>query len=200
MIQNSIFVLFSLVLGVITPESLGFTLGHEHLSTDFEQLFCSAPPALQNYVTDKEKITLENLGVLRQYPYSSRFNLNLSDEESHKSVIEDVKLFKKWGGGSIVENTSYGIKRDLLFCRRVAQETGVNVIAGTGHYAAFLQTESDIALSVEALTNLYSQEILTGVDVSGNGKDLIKCGFVGEVGSKWPLIGKKFEKLKYFEI
>ena len=39
---------------------------------------------------------------------------------------------QKNGGGTIVENTTLGIKRDINFYKNVAKETGVNVIAGTG--------------------------------------------------------------------
>lgn len=142
---------------------------------------------MEHYVAEKEKITIKNLGVLRQYPYSSRFNLNFQDEETRNAVLEDVKLFKKWGGGTIVENTTYGICRDLGFYREVAEKTGVNVIAGTGHYVGMTQTESERSLSIEAMVDLYTREIITGVDVRGDGREFIKCGFIGEVGSGWPL-------------
>lgn len=176
-------------MGVTSPKNLGITLTHEHLSMDFPLFYNRAPLHLEEFVTEKEKISLKNLGILRQYPYSSRYNINFRDEETHDSVLEDVKLFKKWGGGTIVENTTCGIQRNLEFYREVAEKTGVNVIAGTGHYVVSSQTESVRSLSIEAIADTYTKDIITGVDVKGNERDFIKCGFIGEVGSGWPLTG-----------
>ena len=43
-----------------------------------------------------------------------------------------IFIQQKNGGGTIVENTTLGIKRDINFYKNIAKETGVNVIAGTG--------------------------------------------------------------------
>lgn len=174
------------------PSDLGRTLTHEHLSLDFHKFFYPSPNHLKEYVANK--ITLENVGVLRQYPYASRYNISFNDIDAHEKVIEDLHLYKKWCGGkcTIVENTSYGIIRDLRFYREAAKKTGVNIIAGTGHYIDMCQNTSDLALSVEKMSDLYTRELISGVDVSdaGDGSDIIKCGFIGEVGSSWPITGK----------
>lgn len=85
------------VCGPIDPKSLGFTLTHEHFSLDFEKFYASPPVGLENYIDDK--ITLKNVGYVRQYPYSSRFNINFQDEETHHAVLKDVTNFKHSGGG-----------------------------------------------------------------------------------------------------
>lgn len=41
-------------------------------------------------------------------------------------------MFQSNGGGTIVENTTIGIYRDIKFLREVAETTGVHVVAGTG--------------------------------------------------------------------
>lgn len=43
--------------------------------------------------------TLEKSGYLRQYPYSSKFNLVLNDSMSRDAVFNDVACYKKFGGG-----------------------------------------------------------------------------------------------------
>lgn len=181
------------MLGELAPHSLGMTLTHEHLSMNFERFFKNAPDHLNDYLVARQ-ISLKNLGILRQYPYSSKYNTVLDDEESHEKVIEDVKLLKKWcpGNCTIVENTTCGIKRDLPFYREVAEKTGVNVIAGTGHYVAHTQKDSELSMSLENMVDLYTKEIVTGVDVGilQDGKDIIKCGLIGEVGSGYPLAGR----------
>lgn len=178
----------------MAPGDLGKTLTHEHLSLDFDKFYYPTPEHLKGYVDDKQKISLGNLGVLRQYPYSSRYNITFNDDDTHTKVIEDLHLFKKWCGGNctIVENTSHGLIRNLKFYREAAQKTGVNIIAGTGHYVDICQSASDLLRGVEELTNFYTRELLAGVDVSnaGDGSDIIKCGFIGEVGSAWPIAGE----------
>lgn len=176
------------VLGAVPAETLGITLTHEHLSLDFCHFYSEAPEYLQSYVTEAEKIKLENLGVLRQYPYSSAFNINFYDKETQESVEEDLKIFKKWGGGTIVENTSHGLKRDLKFYREMALKTGLNIVAGTGHYLELTQSRSERLLSLEAMVKLYAKELTTGIDTN-DGENSIKCGIIGEVGSGWPLTG-----------
>lgn len=189
-----------LVLGNISAETLGITLTHEHLSLDFFDFYCEPPKHLLSYVAETEKIKLANLGVLRQYPYSSVFNINFNDKESHESVAEDLGLFKKWGGGTIVENTSHGLKRDLKFYREMALKSGVNIVAGTGHYLELTQSQSARSMSLETMINLYTNELTTGIDVNNDGKDFIKCGIIGEVGSVWPITGNLTHPNTYGEI
>ena len=67
------------VLGPITPEELGITLGHEHLLFDPRGLW-DDPPAERAHLIDQEPM-LENLGELLRNPYDSRPNLPLDDPE-----------------------------------------------------------------------------------------------------------------------
>lgn len=172
---------------------MGITLTHEHLSMEFHAFYVNAPEQLRHYLADERKISLDNLGVLRQYPYGSHFNLNFHDDETKANVLDDVKLYKKWCNGNctIVENTSCGLVRDMHFYRDVAVKTGVNVVSGTGHYLELTQTAQETKAGFEQMVDLYSSEIATGVDVSRSkdGSDIIKCGFIGEVGSGWPITG-----------
>lgn len=96
---------------------------------------------------------------------------------------KDLEYFKRFGGVSIVENSNHGLKRDLKFMQYISRSQGINVIAGTGHYIAAMQDFSTLAKSIEELSDLYRSELVDG-DADG-----IKCGFIGEVGSGWPLHG-----------
>ncbi|KAJ6647442.1 Phosphotriesterase-related protein [Pseudolycoriella hygida] len=173
------------VLGPINPSQLGKTLTHEHLSLDFDFFYKEPPKQLNDLFTNE--ISLANLGAIRQYPYGSRYNINFGDADTHRNVIEDVLLYKKYGGGTIVENSSHGLKRNLRFLYDVSIGTGVHLIAGTGHYVYNLQSESHLAMSVENMVKLYIDEIKNGVDLNGDGKTFVKCGFIGEVGSVYPI-------------
>lgn len=132
-------------------------------------------------------IRLETSGFVRQYPYASRYNLRFCDEDTHASVLDDVRRYRSWGGGSIVENSSHGLQRNLPFMREVATATGVHVIAGTGHYVHSTQTAAALRLGVEQMVELYTRELTVGCNAAE--ADVVRCGFIGEVGSVWPIHG-----------
>lgn len=71
----------------------------------------------------------------------------------------------------------------------LSRDSGVNVIAGTGHYIEMTQDPNTLNMTVEEMINLYTNDITEGVNVEG---EKIKCGFIGEVGSVWPITD--FEK------
>lgn len=184
--QWLIYVLF-VVLGAIDPNLLGRTLTHEHIAIDFRHFHCGPPcDELKSYFGSK--ITLENVGYLKQYPYSSLTNTILYDDETLEAVKKDIQLYKRFGGDSIIENTNHGIRRDLEFMVDVSNATGVNIVAGTGHYVNSVQNENTLNMTIEQLADLYSKELISGVEVPGHG--MVKCGFIGEVGSVWPIHGK----------
>jgi phosphotriesterase-related protein len=93
--------------------------------------------------------------------------------------------------GAIVENTTHGLQRDLRLSYEISKKSNVHVIAGTGFYVADVQNATTLAMSIEQMTDLMTKEILFGVDLPGDSLN-VKCGFIGEVGSGWPI--HDFEK------
>ncbi|KAK0180247.1 hypothetical protein PV327_005912 [Microctonus hyperodae] len=174
------------VLGLTELSQLGRTLTHEHLALDFNKFFVSPPRKLEKYFMTT--INLSNVGYVKQYPYSSRYNVNFNDNDTETAVIKDVKLYKQFGGGTIVENTSHGIKRDIPSMKRISQATGVHVIAGTGHYVESTQDDNNLILQEESMYNLMLKELTEGCVNYPE----VKAGFIGEVGSSWPITD--FEK------
>jgi phosphotriesterase-related protein len=59
--------------------------------------------------------------------------VQFNDADAHAAVLYDMNLYKKFGGSSLVENTSHGLQRNLLFTKEVSQKSGVHLIAGTGN-------------------------------------------------------------------
>ncbi|XP_063828375.1 phosphotriesterase-related protein isoform X2 [Ostrinia nubilalis] len=84
------------VLGDVKPEDLGVTLTHEHLAMDFTHFYRKPPKHLADRFNFG--ISLQTAGYLRQYPYSSKFNLVLNDQMSRDAVFNDVAYFKNYGG------------------------------------------------------------------------------------------------------
>uniref|UniRef100_A0A8C5R2R4 N-acetyltaurine hydrolase n=1 Tax=Leptobrachium leishanense TaxID=445787 RepID=A0A8C5R2R4_9ANUR len=166
------------VLGPIQPEQLGYTLTHEHLTMTFN--CCYSPPPPPQKALSEEPILMKNLFWLKQNPYSNRENLLLNQEVD--TIKAELLHFKEVGGGSIVENTTTGISRDVRTLKVMAEETGVNIISGAGFYVDATHSSETRSMSVEQLTKILVNEVLEGAD----GTD-IKCGIIGEIGCSWPL-------------
>nr|XP_003699732.1 PREDICTED: phosphotriesterase-related protein [Megachile rotundata] len=174
------------VLGEKDANKLGRTLTHEHLALSFTNFYVQPPKHLKRFLDGK--IELQNIGLVKQYPYSNLYNLKYNDADTVEAIFEDVKLYREFGGGTIVENSNYGLNRDIPLMKRVSQETGVNVIAGTGYYVAATQSASDLNLSKEQMYDVMMKEMTVGCEQSPD----VRTGFIGEVGSTWPI--EVFEK------
>ncbi|XP_038653954.1 phosphotriesterase-related protein isoform X2 [Scyliorhinus canicula] len=167
------------VRGLIDPGQMGRTLTHEHLTMSFA--FCYSPPPRGQEACSEMPMVMKNLYWLKQHPYSHRGNLLLNEEI--KAVKEELVHFKEVGGGTMVENTTTGIFRDVKTLQRLSQETGVHIISGAGFYVG--ETHSCVTrnTTVEKLTDILVNEVLHGAD----GTD-IKCGVIGEIGCSWPMM------------
>lgn len=173
-------------LGPVNSNELGFTLTHEHFSLNFEKFYVTPPEKLKSYFT--EKITLQNVGFIRQYPYGSKYNISFNDTDTHNSILQEAQLFKKFGGGTIVENTSHGLERNIPLMIEVSKSTGIHVVAGTGYYVAAVQPNSTLQLSIEEMSEIMNTELTKNC----SGFETVRCGFIGEVGSSWPI--QEFER------
>ncbi|XP_072781597.1 N-acetyltaurine hydrolase isoform X2 [Taeniopygia guttata] len=166
------------VLGPVEPDCLGYTLTHEHLTMDYSSCFC--PPSPGQEPLSNGPIEMKNLFWIKQNPYSHKENLLLYQETD--AVREELLHFKAAGGGTIVENTTTGIGRDMNTLKKLAEETGVHIIAGAGFYVDSTHSSQTQAMTVEQLTEIIVDEVLKGADGTN-----IKCGVVGEIGCSWPL-------------
>ncbi|KAG7198950.1 hypothetical protein KM043_015913 [Ampulex compressa] len=171
----------STVLGEKNVNELGRVLTHEHLALDFSTFYVPPPVHLKHFFNGK--IQLQNVGFLRQYPYSNFYNISFNDVDAANAVLEDAKLYFKFGGGTIVENSNHGLKRNVTLMKKVSQESGVNVIAGTGYYVAACQAQSNLSLTKEQMYDLILKEMTVGCEECPD----VKTGFIGEVGSAWPI-------------
>ncbi len=83
-------------------------------------------------------------------------------------AIQEMKYFKQAGGDTIVELTCRGLGQEPLALRRIAQESGVNVIAATGFYREVVYPEYVKRETIGQLTQRMiddAQQGLEGTDV-----------------------------------
>ncbi|KAL6468246.1 hypothetical protein MHYP_G00239230 [Metynnis hypsauchen] len=175
------------VLGLVDPSQLGRTLTHEHLTMSYECCFC--PPSPEEEAMTTAPMEMKNVHWIQQNPYSHRENLVLSQET--EAVREELVAFKKAGGGTIVENTTTGIVRNLPVLRQLAKETEVHIVAGAGYYLDVTHSADTKKMTVEKLTDVIVNEVLHGAD----GTD-IRCGVIGEIGTSWPITDSEKKVLR----
>lgn len=178
------------VLGPVDASLMGRTLVHEHLTHGLScEVFKRPVPDIIKDV--KCDFKSENLHWIRQYPYSWNENIEFDfhDDVVRSAVIKEMEFFKQVGGGTIVENSSVGLrnKDQHLFLKKLSEETGVHIISGTGFYVANSHSSSTLNLEVEVMETMMKEDLLTGICGTN-----IKCGLIGEIGCSWPLHG--FEK------
>ena len=159
------------VTGSLNREELGVVSPHEHIFIDISAFFEERKLRdIENPST--EKVKMEHLGQLNRDPYALKDNLKMTDYETQK---KELLFFKKAGGNTVVDATMTGIGRDPLKLKKISEETGINVIMGTGFYVSSTHPEALKGMSDEEVSELMCREINEGVDG-------VKAGVIGEIG------------------
>lgn len=179
------------VLGPVSPDSLGFTLMHEHLFVDFLAEFPSsvksAEPlfhkmqesgwtipktAQEREFFERPEITIDMVNELRR-GWRSRTNLRIDDE---RDVREEVARYRRVGGRTIVDLTPEGLQRDPERLRRFASQHDLSIVMGTGWYRWPYHPASLRELAIEELAERMVRDV-----VEGSGEHRVKAGIIGEI-------------------
>ena len=107
-------------------------------------------------------------------------------------IIEELRDFRRRGGGTLVDLTPPGVGRDPDRLRRLASASGVNIVMGTGWYReAYYPAEALIdRRSVDDLAAEMVREFEHGVDAGG-----IRPGIIGEIGTDKPWVSAREERV-----
>ncbi len=162
------------VLGEIAPESLGVVLPHEHLLWDQKCWGHPEPMELGERDAFRKPVSLENRGRVVYHAFDYPDNLFQTDVEV---AIAELKLFGNAGGGTLCELSSAGLGRDPKALRRIAAESGVNVIMGSALYVAGSWNEQEKKRTPEDIKKVLLDEFVNGV-----GPLKVKPGILGEIG------------------
>ncbi len=175
------------VLGPIDPDDLGFTLMHEHIFIDISVRF--VPPGDDAVIRAKAMapVKLENHAWLRYHYSENKDNLILDDEEV---AIQELLPYKHAGGKSIADRSNWGLGRAPASLARVSRATGLNIIMGTGYYTLLSLPDSNLANETEEeIAEKIVREITEGVDGA-------YAGWIGEIGTEWPLVEEERKSLR----
>ena len=178
------------VKGRVAPDLIGITLMHEHLFLDLRKNHVPHPLTVNIPGRSEPLITSDDFPATELEIWESKLdfkNLHLANTSAPISdnylltdetvAIDEVNNFKKSGGGTIVDVTSIGLKRDPEALRRVSQATGLHLVMGTGYYQKVFHPEDMDERTVENLTAEIVQDITVGIRGTG-----IRAGIIGEVG------------------
>ena len=159
------------VLGPVTPSDLGITLPHEHLLVDMP-IFTEPGPASQKWLA-YEPVNLGNLSWIHYHVANNLDNLRLWDEEL---AITEVLHFKRAGGRTIIDVTTFGIGRDPLALQRISRTTGLNIVMGAGYYLGKSTPAELDSKTEEEIAEEIVRDITLGVDDTG-----VRAGIIGEI-------------------
>jgi phosphotriesterase-related protein len=165
------------VLGPIAPDAMGVTLPHEHLLIDFQVMFVE-PTAASDKALAGQPVSLENLGWVRQNYNANLDNLRLLDE---RTAEDEITLFKRAGGQTVVDPTNASLARDPRALARIARATGLNIVMGAGYYVSAAHPPDMDRRSVDTIAREIVADVTTGVGETG-----VKSGLIGEIGCTWP--------------
>ena len=178
------------VRGPVDPGALGTTLMHEHLFLDLRKthlphvLSVELPGRSEPILTSDDfpatelalweaKVDVGNIRAAKDAePIAD--NYILADEGV---AVAEVMEFRNSGGGTIVDVTSIGLKRDPAALLRVSEATGLHIVMGTGYYQRVYHPVDMDQRSVEDLTEVIVTDVTEGVSHTG-----IRSGIIGEIG------------------
>ncbi len=178
------------VRGPVDPGALGTALMHEHLFLDLRKthlphvLSVDLPGRSEPILTSDDfpatelalweaKVDVGNIRAAKDAePIAD--NYILADEGV---AAAEVMEFRNSGGGTIVDVTSIGLKRDPEALLRVSEATGLHIVMGTGYYQRVYHPVDMDQRSVEDLTEVIVTDVTEGVGGTG-----IRSGVIGEIG------------------
>src|SRR5213594_4657911 len=161
------------VLGAVAPDAIGITLPHEHLLIDFKVMFAE-PAAAADKARTREPVSLANLGWVRQNFNASLDNLRLLDEQT---AVDEIMLFRRAGGQTVVDPTNVSLSRDPLALARISRATGLNIVMGAGYYVEAAHPADMDRRSEDSIVREIVREVTVGVGDTG-----VRAGLIGEIG------------------
>lgn len=165
------------VLGDVDADEMGRTLTHEHL-------FISGDGGWEQNSSDYDtsptaEPALTELWRWRENLDGNRANLRLDNESV---AAQEVSLLRSFGYNTLLDLTTVGLGPRPDALRRVAQETRLNIVAGTGFYTGATLPDDIATWDEDQMVESMIRDIEVGIDDTD-----VKAGVIGEVGISWPI-------------
>ncbi len=176
------------VTGDVDADQLGPTTMHEHIFGDFTvwQEDPKQTASLAGVAVDSNApVDMSILGIIHRNPVVIRDNLRIGDDEA--LALAEVRKFADAGGDCLVEVTCCGdvaadgvtnMGRNAPGLRRIADQTGLKIVAGTGFYLEGTHPDYVRTDSVSELAARMVRDVAEGIGDTG-----IRAGIIGEIGT-----------------
>ena len=176
------------VTGDVDADELGPTTMHEHIFGDFTvwQEDPKETASLAAVAVDPNaRVEMGILGVIHRNPVVIRDNLRIGDDED--LAVAEVRKFADAGGDCLVEVTCCGdlaadgvtnMGRNAPGLRRVAEQTTLKIVAGTGFYLEGTHPDYVRTDSIDELAARMTRDISEGIADTD-----IRAGIIGEIGT-----------------
>lgn len=171
------------VLGPIDGQSAGITLPHEHFFLDLSLPFDDperwlragrrAPEGAEDWRIYNLELRLDNWAEVYRVLWRTKDPLVLDD---FGLAVQEAGAFKAAGGATVIDVTTKGLGRDPERLARLARETGLHIVMGTGWYREGWRPVDFNGMNVDELVNDMITEI-----VEGTGPNKIRAGVIGEI-------------------
>ncbi len=166
------------VLGPVPADRLGITLPHEHIFLDVSCWWTRPTSSDREFLIDARVCDIDR-DLLLADPYHNRDNLVLNDEDI---AISELELFKQAGGRTIIDLTTRTIGPYPDKLRKIAERTGLNIIASTGFYVRRSHSAAVAEATYEELADQMIKELNKGIEDTS-----IRAGIIGEIGTSSPI-------------
>ncbi|MCZ0874411.1 phosphotriesterase [Peribacillus sp. AS_2] len=121
------------------------------------------------YTLIHEHLRTRDERVVAQFPH-------LYDvEEEVALAVEQVKAAKERGVQTIFDPTVMGLDRDVRFMKRIADETGMQIIAATGIYTFHYLPTRFVANDIDFMAKQFVRDIEVGVQNTSIRAGFLKC-------------------------
>ena len=148
------------VLGKVEKKDLGIITPHEHTFIDLRGFYTDRPVRGCDDPYNAP-VTMDKLGILSRDPYALRDNLLMDDYETQR---DEIMQFKNAGGATVVDATTTGIGKDPERLKKLAKDTGLNIIAGAGYYVGSMLPPELDTMSAEEI----AETRLENINLSNN--------------------------------
>lgn len=175
------------VLGVIDPGEMGITLAHEHIISDGTAWFVEPSEATEKKMA-RAPVCMETLWWIRYHWFQNYDDMLMLDEEE---AVAELRHFQWAGGRTVVEMSNIGLGRDPQALARISRRTGLHILMGCGYYFAASMPKGFEAKTEEEITQEIVRDITEGVGDTG-----IKAGYIGEIGTSWPIDPREVKSLR----
>ena len=126
-----------------------------------------------------QPVSEETLTLLDRNPLIQIDNLRLNDVQL---AAEELSLFKKLGGGSVIDVTPRGLGRDVNSVRKISDLTELNIVVATGWYISSSHPAEVVQGSKDELAQVMVRELTEGIEDTGVRAGVIKCAVGGITG------------------